>query len=279
MNEVVLGKAIGEARKKAGLTQQELCQKADLSYSTLAKIERGAIKSPSVFTVTQIALITGTTVERLLGVTGGADTPPFKTAANGVSFIYFDVHGVLVRFFQRALVELAEDTGSSVDAIEQVFWHYNDAVCRGEMSLEEFNKTLAERIGAKSVDWQSYYIRTVEPIKEMQHCVEWAAKHYRVGLMSNIFPGFMEDLMQRKYLPQVAYTAVIDSSDIGAIKPEIQIYEVAQGMAEVPPEQILLIDDDRTNLMAAERHGWHVMWFDDYRPAESEHKIRKLLQL
>ena len=47
--EVGLGRRLQEARKKANFTQQELCQKAGLSYSTLAKIERGAIKSPSIF--------------------------------------------------------------------------------------------------------------------------------------------------------------------------------------------------------------------------------------
>ena len=46
--ELALGKAIQQARQNAGLTQQELCHKAELSYSTLAKIERGAIKTPSV---------------------------------------------------------------------------------------------------------------------------------------------------------------------------------------------------------------------------------------
>jgi transcriptional regulator with XRE-family HTH domain len=42
--EQALGKRLQDARRAAGLTQQELCQKADLSYSTLAKIERGAIR-------------------------------------------------------------------------------------------------------------------------------------------------------------------------------------------------------------------------------------------
>ena len=45
MNEVGLGKALQLARLSKGLTQQQLCQRADLSYSTLAKIERGAIKA------------------------------------------------------------------------------------------------------------------------------------------------------------------------------------------------------------------------------------------
>jgi len=66
VNEKALGKRLQLARKRAGMTQQELCQKAGLSYSTLAKIERGAIRSPSVFTVAAIAQATGTSVEDLL---------------------------------------------------------------------------------------------------------------------------------------------------------------------------------------------------------------------
>ena len=41
--EVRLGKRVQDFRKKAGFTQQELCHKAKLSYSTLAKIERGPL--------------------------------------------------------------------------------------------------------------------------------------------------------------------------------------------------------------------------------------------
>ena len=67
--ELILAQAIAAARKAAGFTQQELCNTANLSYSTLAKIERGAIKTPSVFTVATIAAVTGTTVEALTGIT------------------------------------------------------------------------------------------------------------------------------------------------------------------------------------------------------------------
>ncbi len=68
MDEKALGGKLQLARKRAGLTQQELCQKAGLSYSTLAKIERGAIKSPSVFTVAAIANATGVKLEELLNI-------------------------------------------------------------------------------------------------------------------------------------------------------------------------------------------------------------------
>jgi transcriptional regulator with XRE-family HTH domain len=107
MDEKTLGKRLQLARKRAGLTQQELCQKAGLSYSTLAKIERGAIKSPSVFTVAAISGATGTHIDDLLniqpqGVNSTTPVTPKKRAKSGVTFVFFDVNGVCVRFLHKA---------------------------------------------------------------------------------------------------------------------------------------------------------------------------------
>ena len=45
------GKNIKALRTLSGMTQQQLCDKAGVSYSTLTKIERGAIRTPSIFIV------------------------------------------------------------------------------------------------------------------------------------------------------------------------------------------------------------------------------------
>lgn len=279
MDEQSLGKVLQAARVAAGLTQQELCQKADISYSTLAKIERGAIKSPSVFTIQRLGEVFGLTLDELLG---GARTPKQKTRGHsktGVSFVYFDINGCLVRFFHRAFVRIAEDTGAPADGIESVFWHYNDAVCRGELTMEEFDRLFAEQLGLDSMDWREYYLNAVDPIPEMQEVVAWAGEHYRIGLLSNIMPGFIDEMTNRGILPRIAYDVVIDSSVVGAIKPERRVYEIAEEKAGVPPSEILLVDDSRANLMAAERMDWHVLWFDDFRPAESAEHVKNALEL
>jgi FMN phosphatase YigB (HAD superfamily)/DNA-binding XRE family transcriptional regulator len=285
--EKALAKAIAKARKGAGFTQQELCNKAGLSYSTLAKIERGAIKTPSVFTVATIASVTGTTVEALTGISGNAlpqssaapvaPTKQYKTSKNGVKFIYFDINGVLVRFFQRAFTQMSSDTGASADGVEATFWHYNDVLCKGDMSLEEFNSILAKRIGVQQIDWADYYMNNVDPITEMRECIAWAAEHYKVGLMSNIMPGFIKRMLKDGLLPNIDYAAIIDSSEVGAIKPEPEIYEAAKNLSGANNNEILLIDDSRPNLMAAERLGWHVLWFDDYRPDEGAKRVKDTL--
>lgn len=278
--EKALGKRLQEARQAGGLTQQEMCHRAGLSYSTLAKIERGAIKSPSIFTIHNIADVLNLSLDELVGrKTGGHQaTKETTTSKSGIKFAYFDINGCLVRFFHRAFNIIAEEYHISPDIIENTFWHYNDAVCRGGITLDEFNKYLAKGSGVKSVDWQKYYFDEIEPIKEMQEVVKWAAQHYNIGLISNIMPGAIDRMIKDKIIPDLDYSAVVDSSEVGSIKPEKKIYEIAEGLAGVKPEQILLVDDSRTNVIAAERMGWHVLWFDDFRAKESVERVKSALE-
>jgi FMN phosphatase YigB (HAD superfamily)/DNA-binding XRE family transcriptional regulator len=278
MDEKGLGKRLQKARQTAGLTQQQLCQRANLSFSTLTKIERGAIKAPSIFTVQAIAIALNTGLDDLMGLDSNGLMRSLHKTKSGASFIYFDVNGCLVRFYQRAFTKLAEASGAPSDTVETAFWHYNDDVCRGSMSLGDFNAYLAERLGVVSVDWQDQYLSTAEPILPMQELLVWASERYKVGLLTNIMPGFLDAMFQQGHLPTLPYSSVIDSSVVGAIKPEPKIYEIAQQKAGCLPEEILLIDDSRANLMAAEKAGWHVLWFDDSRLEEAVERVRTVLE-
>ncbi|MEI6755972.1 MAG: HAD-IA family hydrolase [bacterium] len=279
MDEKSLGRQLQGMRLGAGLTQQQLCQKANISFSTLTKIERGAIKSPSIFTVQSIANAVGVSLDELVGnkpssVAGRV----LKKTKSGISFIYFDVNGCMVHFYQRAFAKLAESTGAPSDIVETAFWHYNDQVCKGLITIDEFNTKLASRLGVDKVRWQDFYLDNVEPIQEMQDTLKWASERYKVGLLTNIMPGLLDAMRRNDQLPNVHYDAVIDSSEVSAIKPEPEIFEIAQTRAGVPASEILLIDDSRVNLMAAEKSGWRTMWFDDSRVEESTKRVLEALE-
>jgi FMN phosphatase YigB (HAD superfamily)/DNA-binding XRE family transcriptional regulator len=278
-NEKALGEKLQLARKRAGLTQQELCHKASLSYSTLAKIERGAIKTPSVFTVAAIAEATGTPMEELLGLKSRPSIPtePKKTSKTGVKFIYFDINGVLVHFFQRAFTQIAKAANRPADLIETTYWRYNDALNRGTMSMREFNAKLGKEYGLKDFDWQKYYMSSIEKVPGTDKLMQWAGTHYEIGLLTNSGPGVVDELKKGGFIPDAPYTATADSSKIGATKPESRIYEAAAQLAAVKPKEILLVDNERPNLTAADRLGWHVLWFDDYHPEDSINRIKKAL--
>ena len=272
---ISLGESIQQRREECGLTQDELSDRAGLAYSTLAKIERGAVKNPSVFTVASLATALGCSVEELLKIERASvlQTGPKDT------FLFCDLNGVLVRFFQRAFVQIAEENNLTVDTVETTFWHYNDSANRGEMTLDTFNKVMAEQLRIDSFDWHKSYLSTVEGIEEMHECVREVAKIHRVGILSNTHEGLIEKLMKKGMVPDIDYACIVDSSQVGAIKPEQRMYEIAEEMAGASGEEILFVDDSRANLIAAERMGWRVMWFDYYRPADSVKKLKEALSM
>jgi len=277
LDEKALGKRLQNVRKQKGFTQQALCQAANLSYSTLAKIERGAIKAPSIFTVQSIAEALQITLDELLGVQSGATGRTYRKSQGGVSFVYFDVNDTLVRAAQRGFSILAEQTGTLPDVIERIFWHYNDELCRGTMGTEDFNQLLSKRLGAP-VDWRQAYLDGAEPIEAVQELLRWASEQYRVGLLSNGLPGLLSGLREHQLLPDVPYAVIVDSSEVGLTKPDPKIFDLAQQRAGVPANEILLIDDNRSNLIVAEQQGWHVAVFDGYRADDSAARIRATLE-
>jgi len=277
MDERGLGTRLQKARQAAGLTQQQLCHAANLSFSTLTKIERGAIKSPSIFTIQAIAQALNLGLDELMGNVG-TKARDLKKTKGGASFIYFDVNGCLVYFFERAFAKIEADTGVRSDIIENAFWRFNDEVNRGTMSLNDFDRELADTVGVEDFSWQDYYMEAVEPVKQMQEVLKWAAGHYQVGLLSNNMPGFITAMCRSGLLPELAYDAIVDSSELGVIKPEPKIYEIAQEKAGVPSNEILLIDDSRANLMAADKVGWQVLWFNDASPDDSAKRVREILE-
>lgn len=278
MDEKRLGAVVQAARRKHGFTQQTLCQKSGLSYSTLAKIERGAIKSPSVFTIQQIAQTLGMSLDDLMqNVPTQVASLQKKTSKNGVRFVYFDMNGCLVRAATSAFARLAEESGASQDTVETIYWQYNDAVNRGEKSVDELNTALAERLGIM-VDWYKYYLEALEPMPGMSELVTWVSEHYKIGLLTNTMPDLVTVLQERRLLPPVKFDVIVDSSQVHAIKPEKEIYEIAADMAGVASNEIMLIDDDRPNLVAASRQGWHTMKFQAYQPEDTILAVSTALQ-
>ena len=275
MDSTVLGLAIKSAREKAGLTQDGLSDKAGLAYSTLAKIEQGAIKNPSFDTVYAITRALGVGVEELLKDNAAPALPaPSKTK---VKFIFCDVNGVMVRFYHHAFVSLADETGCQLDKVESIFWHYNEPVNRGKMTIDEFNKAMAIHLGVKSVDWRGHYMKAIQPIREMQELLKELSKSYKIGLLTNIMPKFLDEMFEKGILPKLDFACVIDSSLVGAVKPEDEMYKEAEKQSGCKGQGIFFIDDSRSNLTAAEELGWRVFWFDDYDIEESIEGIRRSL--
>ena len=65
----MLSKRLKELRKERNWTQQELAQKASLSFNAITKIEQGAAKHPTLKTLIKLAEAFGIGIDELVGRT------------------------------------------------------------------------------------------------------------------------------------------------------------------------------------------------------------------
>ena len=266
-----LGKVVQAARRRAGLTQQALCQRSGLSYSTLAKIERGAIKAPSIFTIQEIAETLGISLDQLMESVPRRVIPPKdrkKVSKSGIRFVYFDMNGCLIRYRHSVAAQLAEEAGSTSDVVESIVARYDDDINRGTVTMDQFNTALAERLHIM-VDWNRHYLESVEAVPDMADLVAWIAENYKVGILTNTVPGVVGPMLESGILPRVQYDTIVESCQVHALKPEPEMYKIATEMAGVPPEHILLVDDNKANINGASKFGWNVMNFNVLHPEES----------
>ena len=257
-------------RKAAGITQKQLAAAADISYSTLTKLEQGAIASPSITLLNDVAAALGCRAEELL------EAEPLEIAANpGIEFVYFDVGGVLVQSIDVSLHRFAETIHASDHAVKASFHEHGEAGARGNITLEELKLLMMLRLGVSMSNEERQsalahqWIDDMEPITAGHRLLGEVVKHHKVGLLTNVFPGFFPDFFQRGLLPDISYKAVVKSCDVGFVKPEPAMYEVATQAARTKPAKILLIDNSRINVKAARDYGWQAELFDERAPERS----------
>lgn len=85
------------------------------------------------------------------------------------------------------------------------------------------------------------YVRTLRP-------------RYKVAMLSNVGRGLMEQLFTRQELDELFDTVVL-SSEVGMVKPDPAIYQLAADQLGLAPTECVMIDDLSRNIEGAESIG------------------------
>lgn len=211
----------------------------------------------------------------------GVRVPARQQNMSKIQFVYFDL-GKVVFNFSGGLEEISQKTCHSFEEVEKIFLKYDDATCRGELTPQDlWNKYKVElatniNIPDFAYFWVNHFTRINETIKLLQ-ALERA--EIPKGILSNIYLGVFELITQKSIIPELTWNAKVLSSEVGCIKPEERIYQVAQQQCGVDPQNILFIDDKSDFLNPAINLGWQTHQFNYQNPAESVSKIKELLEL
>lgn len=198
-----------------------------------------------------------------------------------VKFIYFDIGGVLLRvrpFFE----DLAEKTGVKTKTLIKSWGQFDAVSCRGLKTGQQVWQEYVNELNIsnlESVDFVSAFTETATVIQETHKLANQLENKFPIGLLSNIQYGVMAENLKRNKLPDINYAAVIESCAIGYVKPEPEIYQIAQYSANTPPKHILFIDDSIKYVTAAKDQGWQGITFNENNPGKSIQEIKAYLKI
>lgn len=179
--------------------------------------------------------------------------------------IIFDLGAVLldinVENFRGTLTELAKRFQVDVQQMNSdIFDDYE----RGSVSSDEFfegvKSYLSSDLEVQQLKdaWASILLK---PIEESMGFLHWAAKEYRVFLLSNTneahriqFDGIFDKELGEGVFYEL-FERVYYSYEMKVIKPDLQIYKRVLEQNELIPEECLFIDDRQENAEGAELAG------------------------
>ena len=152
------------------------------------------------------------------------------------------------------------------------FQYLNDclhACDHGYITREVFLNQVAELAGI-SVDAVVAVIHDKQRRNEpMIQRVKELKKQYKIGLLTNMGPGTIEDVFSEAERAEL-FDSVVISSEVGMIKPSRDIFELASEQIGVPAGETVFIDDRPVNTDGAEVTGMKTILFTTNKQFEVE---------
>jgi len=193
--------------------------------------------------------------------------------------VFFDYGGVIVRTeFQAPRQHLAERLGMEYEDIDKIVFESPSSVraSLGEISDKEHWAEVIKRLRRPASEMKAireeFFAGDVVD-REIVELLRSLRPHYHVGLISNAWPDLRDYITRKKFAD--AFDQMVISGEVGVMKPEARIYQIALEQAGVSPHEAVFVDDFYENIEGCQAVGMHGIHFRDPQTAMSE--LQKLL--
>jgi len=188
--------------------------------------------------------------------------------------VFFDFGGVLARTeYQSPRQHLAERLGLEYEDLEELVFTAPSSIkaSHGEISAKEHWAEVLKRLRRPATETQAIqneffggdmidhdligFMRSLRP-------------RYHVGLISNAWDDLRDYIVGQKI--DDAFDHMIISAEIGVMKPEPRIYQIALEQAGVRPDEAVFVDDFIENIKGCEALGMYGIHFQNPQQAMDE---------
>jgi putative hydrolase of the HAD superfamily len=179
------------------------------------------------------------------------------------AFVYLDLGNVIFSFDrQRAFRQMAEASGADPARIETllVAEGLQEALETGRLDWAGFHAEFSHRTGTEADPDRLARAASdmFTPLAAMVPVIAGLARAgCPFGILSNTCAVHWNHLLaERPWVLAGGPREIVLSHEVGAMKPDRRIYDVAAARAGVPPERIFFCDDIPAHVAAAREAGW-----------------------
>ena len=104
--------------------------------------------------------------------------------------------------------------------------------------------------------------------------IRFLKNHFKIGLLSNAFSN-LRPLLEDDWKIIDVFDEVIISAEVGLVKPDPAIYQLAMKGLDIQAEEAIFVDDFSHNIEAAKQLGIHGVQFESREQAIGD--VRRLL--
>lgn len=180
--------------------------------------------------------------------------------------IIFDCFGVLVgRGFAETYRLAGGDPLKDAQFIEDTLGQAN----LGLLPESEFHQAMSEKLGISEAEFHEAMTKAELPNQELLTYIARLHKTYKTAVLSNANIGVLE----RKIDPEVlrsTFDAIVISAEVGRVKPDPEIYELAAQKLGVQPADCVFIDDHGSYCQAAEAVGMRTILYRSFTQFQAD---------
>ena len=198
------------------------------------------------------------------------------------SVIVFDLGMVLIPYNYNIALERLEkiETGFGVNYLNHYRINYEThrQFERGDILEEEFlNKVMVVFNGRldKGI-FKKIYSEIFTVNENVVALLPSLKKKYKLILLSNT-NSVHREYGWKNYEFLKYFEKLVLSYEVGAVKPEKNIYKLVENYTNEPPNEHLFIDDVKEYAEAAIKYGWDGIQFTGYEKLVKDLKMRKIL--
>jgi len=193
--------------------------------------------------------------------------------------VFFDHGGVIARTeYQAPRQHLAERLGMEYEDVVKIVFesHSSDRAAIGEISAEEHWAKVTKRLKQSASETETireeFFAGDVIDREIVDYLRSLRLKYY-VGLISNAWADLREYIASQKY--EDAFDHMVISAEVGVMKPEARIYQIALEQAGVSPNEAVFVDDFYENIEGCQAVGMHGIYFQN--PEQAMDELKRML--